>query len=185
MHNRGCVITTDRRATQLKIKEWKGYYHVIVHIKTLKSDRGYQTANLTSGTFIDQAIEKSLIKATILLHVNISHLLRLRDPSTKINKAYILHQNHKEAKRLDAQHVFSLALAYGKLIQHGIPRSSLWTVANVGTGTGSWLRESSSRAFNTLFTDQVHKLNILGEWFLKDNINDVNFVLYNIVQPFP
>ena len=58
-------------------------------------------------------------------------------------EAYMLQRNPTESTRLNAQHTFFLALAHNQLIHPSIPRQNLRAIADVGTGTGIWLRETA------------------------------------------
>ena len=101
------------------------------------------------------------------------------------NEAYMLRRNHEESKRLDAQHHFSRALAHGNLIQPSIPQSSLRTVADVGTGTGIWLREAVQELAAPNAPTKFTGFDISGQQFPEDSIKGVDFVIHDIVQPFP
>lgn len=101
------------------------------------------------------------------------------------NEAYMLQRNLEESKRLDEQHHFSRALVNGNLIQPSIPQSSLRTVADVGTGTGVWLREAAQELAATNPPTKFTGFDISGQQFPKDKIKGVEFVLHDIIQPFP
>ena len=53
---------------------------------------------------------------------------------------YILQRDGQESKRLNAQHHFMVALSGGHLTHPSIPLGGFRTVADVGTGTGIWLK---------------------------------------------
>ena len=59
------------------------------------------------------------------------------------SEAYMLQRNPTESTRLNAQHAFFLALAHNQFIHPSIPRQNLRAIADVGTGTGVWLRETA------------------------------------------
>ena len=101
------------------------------------------------------------------------------------NEAYMLRRNHEESKRLDAQHHFARALAHGSLIQPSIPQSSLRKVADVGTGTGAWLREAAQELTAPNLPTSFTGFDISGQQFPTDRIKGVDFVVHDIVLPFP
>ena len=69
--------------------------------------------------------------------------------ATNTNKeAYMLQRNPTESTRLNIQHKFFLALAHNHLIHPSIPHQPLHAIADVGTGTGVWLRETAQELVN-------------------------------------
>ena len=57
------------------------------------------------------------------------------------NEEYMLQRDKKESSRLETQHEFLKTLAHGNLILPCIPAASLRAIADVGTGTGAWLKD--------------------------------------------
>ncbi|KAK3167845.1 hypothetical protein OEA41_004291 [Lepraria neglecta] len=100
-------------------------------------------------------------------------------------EAYMLSRNHEESRRLDAQHHFSRELAHGHLIQPSIPQSGLRSIADVGTGTGIWLREAAQELATPNEQIEFTGFDISVQQFPKDSIQGVNFVMHDIVEPFP
>ena len=100
-------------------------------------------------------------------------------------EAYMLTRNPEESKRLDAQHHFSRELAHGHLIQPSIPQSGLRSIADVGTGTGIWLREAAQELVTPNEQIEFTGFDISAQQFPKDNILGVDFVVHNVVEPFP
>ena len=56
----------------------------------------------------------------------------------------MLPRDSEESIRLDFQHEFTKALSDNHLIHRSIPIETIHEVADVGTGTGIWLRDVSS-----------------------------------------
>ena len=98
---------------------------------------------------------------------------------------YMLSRNQEESQRLDAQHHYSRALAHGHLIQPSIPQSSLRKIADVGTGTGIWLREAAQQLAKPDELIEFTGFDISAQQFPKDNIQGVHFVVHDVVEPFP
>ncbi len=97
----------------------------------------------------------------------------------------MLSRNREESQRLDAQHHFSRALAHGHLIQPTIPLSGLWNIADIGCGTGIWLREAVQELGRLGEARNFTGFDISGRQFPKENIQGVDFVLHDVVEPFP
>lgn len=57
------------------------------------------------------------------------------------SETYMLQRDSIESSRLETQHEFVKALAHGHLIHPCIPTLSLRAIADVGTGTGAWLKD--------------------------------------------
>lgn len=100
-------------------------------------------------------------------------------------EAYMLNRSQEESIRLDVQHHYMRQLAHGSLIQPSIPRSNIRAIADVATGTGIWLREAAQE-----FTTSKEKMDFTGfdisaQQFPKDDNHCINFVVHNVVEPFP
>ena len=100
-------------------------------------------------------------------------------------EAYMLNRNHEESRRLDAQHHFSRELAHGHLIQPSIPQSGLRSIADIGTGTGIWLREAAQELATPNEQIEFIGFDISVQQFPKDSIQGVDFVMHDVVEPFP
>lgn len=101
------------------------------------------------------------------------------------NEAYMLSRNDEESRRLDAQHHFSRALAHGYLIQLSIPQSTLRSIADVGAGTGIWLREAARELETPNGPIEFTGFDISAQQFPQDTIHGVEFVVHDVVTPFP
>ena len=97
----------------------------------------------------------------------------------------MLSRDHEESERLDAQHHFARALAHGHLIQPSIPRSNLQTIADVGTGTGVWLREAARELATPDKPVEFVGFDISALQFPQDDVRGVEFVVHDIVRSFP
>ena len=100
-------------------------------------------------------------------------------------EAYMLNRSQEESIRLDAQHHYMRQLAHGSLIQPSIPRAALRAIADVGTGTGIWLREAAQELTTSQEKIEFTGFDISAQQFPKDDIHGVNFVEHNVVEPFP
>ena len=101
------------------------------------------------------------------------------------NEAYMLQRDNIESNRLETQHEFVKALAHGHLIHHCIPQSSLRAIADVGTGTGAWLKDVAL----TLDHDQHPELGLVGfdispKQFPSQKIDRLEFLVQDITVPF-
>ena len=101
------------------------------------------------------------------------------------DEAYMLSRDHDESQRLDAQHHFCRALAHGHLIQPSILESGLRDVADVGCGTGIWLREAAQELATQNDRVDFTGFDISAQQFPKDRIHGVDFVVHDAVEPFP
>ena len=116
-------------------------------------------------------------------------------------EAYMLRRNPTESTRLNTQHAFFLALAHNQLIHPSIPRQNLRAIADVGTGTGVWLRETAREVVDgDKYTGQS---SASGYEFVGFDISPsqfpdlddeeggvpgnghIDFVVHDITSPFP
>ena len=97
----------------------------------------------------------------------------------------MLSRNHDESQRLDTQHHFLRALAHGNLIQPSIPPSDLCNVADIGCGTGIWLREAAQELGIPENPIKFTGFDISAQQFPKENIQGVEFVVHDVVEPWP
>ena len=100
----------------------------------------------------------------------------------------MLSRDEDETKRLDAQHLFMRNLTRGLLVQPHIPLHSenIQTIADIGTGTGIWLREASQE----LNGRPKKPLKFIGfdissAQFPDNGIEGVDLVVHDITKPFP
>ena len=101
------------------------------------------------------------------------------------DEAYMLSRDHDESRRLDAQHHFCRALAHGHLVQPSIPESGLRDIADVGCGTGIWLREAAQELATQNDRVKFTGFDISALQFPKDRVHGVDFVVHDAVEPFP
>lgn len=101
------------------------------------------------------------------------------------DEAYMPSRNHEESQRLDAQHHFLRALAHGHLIQPSIPQSGLCNIADIGCGTGIWLREAAQELGTPENPIKFTGFDISAQQFPQENIQGVEFVVHDVVEPFP
>lgn len=98
----------------------------------------------------------------------------------------------QESKRLDYQHEFFYHLFHKKLVHSSIPLKSEHVVADVGTGSGIWLREVvasspiSSHAYKAVKIKHTG-FDISAHLFpsATDLTPNLDFVVHDITQPFP
>ena len=98
-------------------------------------------------------------------------------------EAYMLQRNPTESTRLNSQHKFFLALAHNHLIHPSIPRQTLRAIADVGTGTGVWLRETALELVND--TNRTHDQSASGGGAVHDYHEFVGFDVSPSQFPHP
>lgn len=97
----------------------------------------------------------------------------------------MLGRDEEESKRLDAQHMFFRQLTNGSLLHRSIDRSSLQTVADVGTGTGIWLREAARELPTAEKQIEFTGFDISAQQFPTDDLPNMEFAVHNVVESFP
>jgi SAM-dependent methyltransferase len=104
---------------------------------------------------------------------------------------YMLRRDSEESKRLDVQHAFFRCLSSGHLLHPSLPIKNIASVADVGAGTGIWLRQvaSSSEFANRSDRD---KQSFVGfdvspkQYPTKEEISEpVKLEVHDFYQPFP
>ena len=97
----------------------------------------------------------------------------------------MLNRDRDESQRLDTQHSFARALAHGLLIHPSIPHSDLRSIADVGTGTGIWLRDITRETAESGKSIQFTGFDVSAHQFPEDDTQGINFAVHNVVDPFP
>ena len=97
----------------------------------------------------------------------------------------MLRRDSEESKRLDAQHAYMRLLAHGYLVQPSIPRTGLRKVADVGTGTGIWLREVKQEIAASDASVGFVGFDISPLQFPQDALPGVDFVVHSVTNAFP
>ena len=103
----------------------------------------------------------------------------------------MLRRDQDESRRLDVQHQFLRALAHGHLIQPSVPKANLRAIADVGTGTGVWLREVAEEM--TAQAIDLKGFDISSQQFPSKSFegpdcktpNTVEYIVQDVVDPFP
>ncbi|KUL91145.1 hypothetical protein ZTR_00834 [Talaromyces verruculosus] len=102
---------------------------------------------------------------------------------------YLLSRDRDESQRLDSQHYFLRELCGGKLIHKSITAERIFSVADVATGTGVWLRDVQSYLDTTYPIGNkryYHGFDISDEQLPKDRGDgSIHFSLQNCLEPFP
>ena len=101
-----------------------------------------------------------------------------------MQESYMLGRDQEETKRLDTQHLFMRQLTHGSLLHHSINPSNLRAVADVGTGTGIWLREAARELRAAENPIEFTGFDISPQQFPTDKIQNVEFVVHDVVEPF-
>lgn len=104
------------------------------------------------------------------------------------DEAYMLQRNHEESMRLDTQHQFMRALSNGHLIHPSIPLHGVQAIADVGTGTGMWLRDTASQMLSSERATQSIEFwgfDISAQQFPPEESPGTKFQVHNIVDSFP
>ena len=97
----------------------------------------------------------------------------------------MLPRDRNETERLEVQHQFLLALAHGHLVHPLVPRKTLQRIADVGTGTGIWLRELT-KAQGELHPDpEFVGFDISKEQFPPIKAASQEFVVHDMTTAFP
>lgn len=100
------------------------------------------------------------------------------------NEAYMLQRDSKESSRLEEQHEFLKALANGHLIHPCIPTVTIRAIADVGTGTGVWLRDVAQALENHRHSDtELLGFDISSEQFPSQK-GRLDFVVHDMTKPF-
>ena len=103
-------------------------------------------------------------------------------------EAYMLSRDHEESKRLDVQHEFIRSLGHGHLLHPSIPRKGLQAVADVGTGTGVWLRDFAASLRSSTHSHENATFvgfDISLQQFPPVKLPGIDFVIHDITKPFP
>lgn len=90
--------------------------------------------------------------------------------------------------RLDTQHQFMRALSNGHLIHPSIPLHGVQAIADVGTGTGMWLRDTASQMLSSERATQSIEFwgfDISAQQFPPEESPGTKFQVHNIVDSFP
>ena len=102
------------------------------------------------------------------------------------NDGYMLQRDTQESQRLNAQHDFFVSLSHGHLVHPSIPCKGLRAVADVGTGTGVWLRDvAASSAFSSRKTEFVG-FDISSQQFpsVDELPSNVDLITQDVTKPF-
>ncbi|KAL8830073.1 MAG: hypothetical protein Q9191_001645 [Dirinaria sp. TL-2023a] len=104
------------------------------------------------------------------------------------DEAYMLQRDHEESMRLNTQHQFMRALSNGHLIHPSIPLHGVQAIADVGTGTGMWLRDTASQMLSSERATQSIEFwgfDISAQQFPPEESPGTKFQVHNIVDSFP
>ena len=96
----------------------------------------------------------------------------------------MLPRDSSETRRLEVQHQFLLALSNGHLIHPSIPQKTVRTVADVGTGTGIWLREFAE-GFDGKPNPEFVGFDISPQQFPENKPLNQDFIVHDMTKPFP
>ncbi|KAL2783329.1 LaeA-like methyltransferase [Aspergillus keveii] len=98
---------------------------------------------------------------------------------------YVFGRGQKETERLDAQHILLAKVTGNTLIHPSIPKEGILSVADVGTGTGIWLRDIAQVLDNTESKIYYHGFDISAEQFPIAPSRNTRFTVQDITLPFP
>ena len=96
----------------------------------------------------------------------------------------MLQRNNVESRRLDFQHNFIRALGHGHILHPSIPDTGLRAVADVGTGTGIWLRDLAQLRSKTDDTKFVG-FDISPQQFPAESVRGMTFIVHDTTMPYP
>ena len=94
-------------------------------------------------------------------------------------------RDRKEIERLEVQHQCLLTLANGLLIHPLVSRKTLQRIADVGTGTGVWLRELTKAQGELRPDPEFVGFDISKEQFPPIKAASQEFVVHDITIAFP
>ena len=148
----------------------------VVHDTSHEYNRGRSPSPFLQAKIICLIASLHAASVSSVLHTMANH------------EAYMLQRNAEESSRLDTQHTFLRALAHGELIHSSIPREPLRAVADVGAGTGVWLKETAQELENT--QDRLGGVEYVGfdispSQFPHDKAPGIDFVVHDVNEPFP
>ncbi|EFR03062.1 hypothetical protein MGYG_06060 [Nannizzia gypsea CBS 118893] len=96
---------------------------------------------------------------------------------------YVFGRDKQESKRLNSQHNLLLKVTDNTLIHPSIPQESVHSVADVGTGTGIWLRDVSKLLETTNPKCYYHAFDISADQF-PEQPGNIQFEVQDITLPF-
>lgn len=100
----------------------------------------------------------------------------------------MLPRDSTESERLDSQHEYMRDLGHGHLIHPAIKTANIRAIADIGTGTGIWLRETAQQLAESRPNNgpiEFVGFDISPQQFPKQNPPNVDLVVHDIVSPFP
>ncbi|KAK2836966.1 hypothetical protein FQN49_006542 [Arthroderma sp. PD_2] len=97
---------------------------------------------------------------------------------------YVFGRSQKESERLDAQHNLLSKVTENTLIHPSIPKERVLCVADIGTGTGIWLKDVSKLLEKTNPKCYYHGFDISADQF-PEQPGNVQFSVQDITLPFP
>ncbi|KAL3465043.1 S-adenosyl-L-methionine-dependent methyltransferase [Aspergillus heterothallicus] len=99
---------------------------------------------------------------------------------------YVFGRSKKETERLNAQHRLLAKVTNNTLIHPSIPKEHIRSVADVGTGTGIWLKAVSQVLDNKPDSGvYYHGFDISDEQFPTAPAPNLHFSTHDITLPFP
>lgn len=103
------------------------------------------------------------------------------------NEAYMLERDHNESIRLEEQSSILHALFHRRLLHSSIPRDTLHAVADVGTGTGVWMRELQQELDSKPGNQSVQFVGFdsSGDQFPLQRPSNHEYLVHDAVRAFP
>jgi hypothetical protein len=103
------------------------------------------------------------------------------------NKVYMLERDQVESNRLEEQSSFLHALFHRRLLHSSIPRDKLHAVADVGTGTGVWMREVQQELDSKPGDQSVQfvGVDVSDDQFPIQRPVNHEYLVHDAVRPFP
>ncbi|KAJ5372013.1 hypothetical protein N7517_004019 [Penicillium concentricum] len=97
---------------------------------------------------------------------------------------YVFGRDQKESERLNAQHNLLSKVTKNNLIHSSIPKEGVLSVADIGTGTGIWLKDVSQILDKTHNQCYYHGFDISADQF-PEKPGNIQFSVQDITLPFP
>ena len=88
----------------------------------------------------------------------------------------------------DSQHEYMRDLGHGHLIHPAINTANIRAIADIGTGTGIWLRDTAQQLAESRSNDGAIEyvgFDISSQQFSKQNPPNLELVVHDIASPFP
>ncbi|KAL4807459.1 LaeA-like methyltransferase [Aspergillus unguis] len=98
---------------------------------------------------------------------------------------YVFGWDKAERDRLNAQHKLLTKVTNKTLVDPAVPKENVFSVADVGTGTGIWLKDLAASLDRPVDQAYYHGFDISAAQFPTDEPANMRFSVHDITKPFP